>query len=121
MNVLMVETNDVRQSATLALASTLLEVGAEVVGFDPRAGANAKAELPQIRTASDPYDAAAGANDVVLATDWGEFRDLDLARFRNAVAAPVLVDTRNAIDGRGVAGPGFAYVPVGKQTLRPEA
>jgi len=115
------ETDDVRLSPALALASRLLELGAEVVGFDPRAGANAKAELPQMRIASDPYDAADRANAVVLATDWAEFRDLDLARLRNAVAAPVFVDARNTMDGRAVAGAGFAYVPVGKQPLRPEA
>jgi UDPglucose 6-dehydrogenase len=114
-------TDDVRQSPALALARRLLELGAGVVGFDPRAGANAKAELPGLRIATDPYDAAAGANAVVLATDWAEFRDLDLARLRNAVAAPVFVDARNAMDGHAVAGAGFAYVPAGKQPLRPEA
>ena len=93
------ETDDVRLSPALALASRLLELGAEVVGFDPRAGANAKAELSELRIATDPYDAAAGANAVVLATDWAEFRDLDLARLRNAVATPVFVDARNAMDG----------------------
>jgi UDPglucose 6-dehydrogenase len=63
----------------------------------------------------------AGASAVVLATDWAEFRDLDFARLRSAVAAPVFVDARNAIDGRAVPGSGFAYVPMGKQPLRPEA
>jgi UDPglucose 6-dehydrogenase len=115
------ETDDVRLSPALALASRLLELGAEVVGFDPRAGANAKAELSELRIAADPYDAAAGANAVVLATDWAEFRDLDLARLRSAVANPVFVDARNTMDGRAVAGAGFAYLPVGKQPLRPEA
>ena len=114
------ETDDVRLSPALALASRLLELGAEVVGFDPRSGANAKAELPGLRIATDPYDAAAGADAVVLATDWAEFRDLDLARLRNAVAAPVFVDARNAMDGRALAGAGFVYVPVGKRPLRPE-
>jgi UDPglucose 6-dehydrogenase len=115
------ETDDVRLSPALALASRLLELEAEVVGFDPRAGANAKTELPELRIATDPYDAAAGASAVVLATDWAEFRDLDLARLRNAVAAPVVIDARNAMDGRAVVGAGFAYVPVGKPPLRPEA
>ena len=113
------ETDDVRQSPALALASRLLELGAEVVGFDPRAGANAKAELPELRIATDPYDAAAGANAVVLATDWAEFRDLDLVRLRNAVAAPVFVDARNAMDGRAVAGAGFCCRSASR--LLPEA
>jgi UDPglucose 6-dehydrogenase len=115
------DTDDVRLSPALALARRLVELGAEVVGFDPRAGANAKAELPELRIATDPYDAAAGATAVVLATDWAEFRDLDLARLRNAVTAPVFVDARNAMDGGAVVRAGFAYVPVGKQPLHPEA
>ena len=114
------ETDDVRLSPALALASRLLELGADVVGFDPRSGANAKAELPGLRIATDPDDAAAGVDAVVLATAWTEFRDLDLARLRNAVAAPVFVDARNAMDGRALAGAGFVYVPVGRRPLRPE-
>jgi UDPglucose 6-dehydrogenase len=111
------KTDDVRLSPALVLANRLLELGAEVVGFDPRAGANAKAELPELRVATDPYDAAAGANAVVLATDWADFRDLDLARLRNAVAAPVFVDARNAMDGRAVADVGFAYLSVGRRPI----
>ena len=114
------QTDDVRLSPALALASGILELGAEVVGFDPRAGANAKAELPELSIATDPYDAAAGAHAIVLATDWAEFGELDLDRLRAAVATPVFLDARNAMDGRAVAAAGFAYVPVGKQPLPPQ-
>ena len=107
-------TDDVRQPA-LALASRLLELGAEVVGFDPRAGANAKAELPELRIATDPYDAAAGANAVVLATDWAEFRDLDLARLRNAVPLPS--SSMPATRWRGARSQAPACVRAGRRRL----
>ena len=115
------ETDDVRPSPALALAELLLDAGADVVGFDPRAGATAKAEVPQLRIAADPYDAAEGANAIVLATAWPEFHQLDWARLREAVASPVFVDARNALDGASVVGGGFAYVSVGRPPLRPEA
>ena len=112
-------TDDVRLSPALALATRLAELGAEVAGYDPRAGSNAKAELPALRIAADPYDAAGGANAVVLATEWDEFRFLDLRRLRRAVATPVLVDARNALDGRTVAAAGFAYRSVGRPAVDP--
>jgi UDPglucose 6-dehydrogenase len=114
-------TDDVRLSPALALAGRLLELGAEVAGYDPRAASNAKAELPAIRVGADPYDAAEGANAVVLATEWDEFVSLDLDRLRDAVATPILVDARNALDGRTVAAAGFAYHSVGRPPLEPTA
>jgi UDPglucose 6-dehydrogenase len=112
-------TDDVRLSPALALAIRLAELGAEVAGYDPRAGSNAKAELPALRVGADPYDAAEGANAVVLATEWDEFRSLDLRRLRGSVATPVFVDARNALDGRTIATFGFAYRSVGRSALDP--
>ena len=112
-------TDDVRQSPALALAARLQEQGADVAGFDPLASANAKVELPQIRIATDVYDAADRANVVVLATAWPEFQRLDLSRLRHVVASPTFVDARNAMDGRAVVDAGFAYVSVGRPPLRP--
>jgi UDPglucose 6-dehydrogenase len=112
-------TNDVRLSPALALAARLLELGTDVSGYDPRAGSNAKAELPSLRVGADPYDAAEGANAVVLATEWDEFRSLDLDRLRQAVATPLFVDARNALDGRAVAASGFAYRSVGRPSVDP--
>jgi UDPglucose 6-dehydrogenase len=112
-------TDDVRMSPALALAARFHELGAEVSGYDPRAGSNAKAELPSLRVGADPYDAAEGANAVVLATEWDEFRSLDLDRLRQAVATPLFVDARNALDGRAVAASGFAYRSVGRPSVDP--
>ena len=113
------ETDDVRQSPALALASRLLELGAEVVGFDPRAGANAKAELGA-RIATDPYDAAAGANAVVLATDWAEFAPLisTASETRWPLPSSSMPATRWRARGRRRR---FAYVPVGKPPSPPGA
>ena len=117
----MPQTDHVRLSPALALAELLLDAGADVVGFDPRAGANAKAVVPQLRIAADPYDAAGGANAIVLATAWPELHELEWASLREAVASPVFLDARNVIDGASVVGGGFAYVSAGRPPLRLEA
>jgi UDPglucose 6-dehydrogenase len=108
------DTDDVRFSPALALARRLLTAGARVVGFDPRAMANAKQELPELEMASDPYEAATEAHCVVLATEWEEFRRLDLAALRAVMTYPVLVDGRNALDPVRVAAAGFTYHPMGR-------
>ncbi|HEY7659041.1 MAG TPA: UDP-glucose/GDP-mannose dehydrogenase family protein [Actinomycetota bacterium] len=114
------ETDDIRLSPALALAARLLELGAEVAGYDPRAAANAKAEVPDLVIAPDPYAAAEGAHAIVLATEWSELVELDPGRLRAAVAQPVLIDARNALDGAAFAEAGFEYRPIGRPALRPD-
>jgi UDPglucose 6-dehydrogenase len=112
-------TDDVRFSPAVALARALLAEGARVVGFDPAAGANARADLPELEIAASPYEAAAGADCIVLCTAWAEFRDLDLGALRRAVASPVFVDGRNLLPPEAVARAGFAYQPVGRPSVMP--
>lgn len=114
------ETDDVRLSPALALAARLLELGAEVVGYDPRSGDNAKLALPELQVASDAYGAAEGAHAVVVATEWSEFAELDLDKLRASVAHAVLIDGRNALDGGALIRAGFEYHSVGRPSLRPE-
>ncbi len=107
-------TDDVRFSPALALARRLLEEGARVVGFDPVASANAKADVPELEIAADPYDAAAEADCLVLCTAWEEFRRLDLARLKTVMVHPVMVDGRNAFDPDEMRAAGWAYYPTGR-------
>jgi UDPglucose 6-dehydrogenase len=110
-------TDDVRFSPALALAERLLAAGARVVGFDPQAAVGAKQEVPRLEIARDAYEAATGAHCLVLATEWEEFRDLDLGRLREVMAYPVIVDGRNALDGDAVVAAGFAYYPTGRPAV----
>jgi UDPglucose 6-dehydrogenase len=114
-------TDDVRFSPSLALAGRLLASGARVVGYDPRAGANAKDELPDLEVVNDAYAAASGAHCLVVATDWEEFRALDLDTLRSVMAYPVLVDGRNLLDPSAVAAAGFSYYPTGRPPSFPRA
>lgn len=108
------DTDDVRSSPALALASKLLASGAEVVGYDPQAGPLAKEEVPALELATDPYEAARGAHCVVLATEWEEFRHLDLGALRDVMAHPVVVDGRNLFDPVEMEVAGFWYYPTGR-------
>jgi UDPglucose 6-dehydrogenase len=106
-------TDDVRAAPALALAERLLADGARVVGFDPLAGDQARRVLPALEVASDPYAAAEGAHCALIATEWPEFRDLDLVRLGSAMAARTLVDGRNMIDPACARAAGFDHFAVG--------
>jgi UDPglucose 6-dehydrogenase len=112
-------TDDVRLSPALSLARRLLASGARVVGYDPVASANAKAELPELELAADPYEAASEAHCLVVCTEWKEFASLQLDRLRALMAYPVVVDGRNIFDSASMREAGFAYYPTGRPPAVP--
>ena len=107
-------TDDVRESRSLVLCERLLADGATVRAHDPVALALGVAEVPGILAATDAYDAAAGADLVVLATEWNQYRMLDLARLRECVARPAFLDMRNVYDRDRMVAAGFSYEGVGR-------
>ncbi|MDP9069118.1 MAG: UDP-glucose/GDP-mannose dehydrogenase family protein [Actinomycetota bacterium] len=108
------ETDDVRFAPALAVARRLLAEGARVVGWDPEAGGPAKAEVPDLEVASDVFDALEGAHCAVVCTEWNEIRSIDLARVKDAMAYPVIVDGRNVFEPAQMAQLGFTYYPTGR-------
>ena len=110
-------TDDTRFSPALGLARRLLDAGANVVGYDPQAGANAKMEVPDLEIAIDAYEACAGAHCAVIATEWQEIADLDLGRVAEAMVHPVIVDGRNVFDPTVMQEMGFTYCPVGRASI----
>ncbi len=110
-------TDDVRFAPALVLARLLQAEGAHVLGYDPKAGANAKANLPELEIAVDPYEAAAGAHCVVLCTEWDEFRTLDLGRLKDTMAHALIVDGRNLFDPDAMRDHGLAFYPTGRPAV----
>ena len=108
------DTDDVRFSPSLVLARRLLDEGADVVGYDPHAGANAKSELQELTVAPSAYEAVEGAHCLVVCTEWDEFRSLDLERVRTLLAQPVVVDARNLFDPTEMRAMGFIYQGAGR-------
>jgi UDPglucose 6-dehydrogenase len=110
-------TDDVRFAPALALARMLIGAGAQLVAYDPAAMEAAIAEVPELTTAVDPYEAAAGAHCLVVATEWSEFAELDLERIRETMAYPVVVDARNLYEPRRMDALGFSYYPTGRKPI----
>jgi UDPglucose 6-dehydrogenase len=108
------ETDDIRESPAIAVVSDLRDAGAAVRAFDPAAMENARSVLPDIHYADDAYDCAAGADFVVLATEWNEFRALDLARLAGGMRSKTMVDLRNVYDPKAMRDAGWPYTGVGR-------
>jgi len=112
------ETDDMRESPVIPIAEGLVERGARVRAFDPAAMDVARPLLPpEIEYCQSAYEAARGADGLVIATEWNQFRALELERLRELLARPLIVDLRNLYEPERVAAAGLRYVSVG----RPEA
>jgi len=107
-------TNDIRESSSIAIIQGLLTMGAKVKAFDPAAMEEAKAVLPGVEYGKDAYDVAKGADALVLATEWNQFRRLDLQRIKNLLKNPIFIDLRNVYDPDQMKRLGFNYCGVGR-------
>ncbi|HMK51611.1 MAG TPA: UDP binding domain-containing protein, partial [Thermodesulfobacteriota bacterium] len=107
-------TNDIRESSSIAIIQGLLAMGAKVKAFDPGAMEETKAVLPEIGYGKDAYDVAEGADALVLATEWNQFRRLDLQRIKRLLKNPVFIDLRNVYDPEQMKRLGFNYCGVGR-------
>jgi UDPglucose 6-dehydrogenase len=108
------ETDDIRESPALAVVRDLLAAGANVRAFDPAAMPNTRAAFPDLHYAKDAYDAADGADFLVLATEWNAFRALDLPRLSRLLKSRTMIDLRNVYDPREMKAAGWKYVGVGR-------
>lgn len=110
------ETDDMRESPAVDIIRALVARGAHVKAFDPVAMRAAQAVLPQIEYAADEYDAALGADALILLTEWNQFRALDLERIRTLLRQPKIADLRNIYEPEQMRALGFTYVGVGRGT-----
>jgi UDPglucose 6-dehydrogenase len=108
------ETDDMRDSPTIPIIRGLQERGAKVQAYDPQATENAKTIFTGVTYCADAYATAEGADVLVLATEWNEFRALNFERVMKALRQPVVVDLRNVYDANRMAALGFKYTSVGR-------
>jgi UDPglucose 6-dehydrogenase len=109
------ETDDMRDSPSIPIVSRLIEDGAIVRAFDPEGMQQARPLLPDaVVYCRDALDAAAGADVLVLITEWNEFRALSPVRLRDAMRGRVLVDLRNVYDPVAMRHSGFTYFGIGR-------
>ncbi len=108
-------TDDVRDSPALELVERLVIEGASVCAFDPAAMARAAQTLPAgtVTYAHDAYAACAGADALLILTEWPEFAQLDLARVRRLLKLPIVLDGKNLLDPAAAKAAGLHYFGVG--------
>ncbi|PYQ14543.1 MAG: UDP-glucose 6-dehydrogenase [Acidobacteria bacterium] len=107
-------TSDIRESPAIRIIQDLLKEGAHVRAFDPVAIPDASRVLQGVEYGSDEYDTAAGCDVLVLATEWNQFRNLDLPRIRAIMNNPTMVDLRNVYEPEDLLRQGFRYAGVGR-------
>jgi len=107
-------TNDIRESSAITIIEILLEKGARVRAYDPAAMEEARAVLPDVEFGKDPYDVAQGCDALVLATEWNQFRRLDLQQIKGLLKTPIFIDLRNVYDPDQMKRLGFNYCGVGR-------
>lgn len=108
-------TDDMRDSPSLTIVPAMIGGGATVRVVDPQGHREGKALLPGVHWLTDAYEAAKGADLVVILTEWNEFRALDLQRLANEMATPRMADLRNIYSPRDALSAGFrAYECVGR-------
>ena len=115
-------TDDMRDSPSLAILPRLAAAGATIRAFDPEGMAEAKKLLPTIVYCEDAYATMAGADALVLLTEWNAFRALDLARVGNLLATPMVIDLRNVYEPHEMVAAGLSYVSIGRpaRSARPQ-
>jgi UDPglucose 6-dehydrogenase len=108
-------TDDLRESPAVSIAKDLKRHGANVRAYDPAATSTAKSEIPGVALCEDVESVARGADALVIATEWNQFRNLDLHKLKKLVKNPLLIDLRNIYQPERVRESGFEYIGVGQR------
>jgi UDPglucose 6-dehydrogenase len=114
------QTDDIREAPALVIIEELLKMGARIQAYDPKAMKATReyiGENPQITYHKNNYEAANGADAVVLVTEWGVFREPDFEQLKSIMKQPVIFDGRNQYDPNRIAQKGFVYYSIGRQAV----
>lgn len=115
-------TDDIRESPAILLVQMLLQEGCTIAAYDPAAMERAREVLNgSVEFVSGPYEAARGADALLILTEWDEFASLDLNRLNTQLKYPIVVDGRNLYDPETMSAHGLTYYSVGRQTVAPDA
>jgi UDPglucose 6-dehydrogenase len=109
------DTDDLREAPALDIIRALQRRGVRVRAYDPVVREGAAGLPARVTFAENAYDAAKGADALVIVTEWNEFRRLDLARIRRVMRRRAIVDLRNIYDPASVRKLGFDYTSVGRR------
>ncbi|MHC1784269.1 MAG: UDP-glucose/GDP-mannose dehydrogenase family protein [Anaerolineaceae bacterium] len=113
-------TDDIREAPALELMHLLQNEGAHIRAYDPQAMENAALTLQRVTLCENPYQVAEGADALVLATDWNEFKQIDFTKIHPLMRQPVIMDGRNLWDPDYLRSLGFNYFGVGRGINKPK-
>ncbi len=113
-------TDDIRESPALPIVQGLLDRGASVRAFDPVAMDGCRPLWPAVHFCENAYEAAEGADALVIVTEWNQFRKLELDRLQAGLRRPLVIDLRNLYEPEKMAAAGFEYVSIGRPEARPK-
>ena len=116
------DTDDLRSSVAIDLIADMLREGAHVSVYDPKGMEKAREikELAGATFANSPLEAVEGAEALVLATEWDEFANVDLAAVKETMSTPMVFDGRNLFDPKTMATLGFFYHSIGRSRVAPK-
>jgi UDPglucose 6-dehydrogenase len=114
-------TDDIRESPALFLVQALLQEGSKITAYDPAAMERTQEMMSSAITfTNSAYEAAHGADALLILTEWEEFANLDLDRLRQELKYPIVIDGRNLYDPQIMAAQGFTYYSVGRAAAHPD-
>jgi len=113
-------TDDMRDSPSLAIVPALQQAGASVRAYDPEGMGEAHKLLDGVVFCAGAYEAMEGADALVIVTEWNEFRALDLARVKALLKSPTVIDLRNIYKPGDMAEAGFYYSSIGRGPAEPQ-
>lgn len=108
------DTDDMREAPSITVINALKKDGAEITAYDPIAMSNAKKIIKSIDYAKDPYSCVKNADILVIMTEWGEFKKLDLKKLKSYMNGNFLIDGRNIYEPKDAKNAGFSYTGVGR-------
>lgn len=108
-------TDDIRKSPAIDIIKLLLKESAHIKCFDPLAMDNTKKILPNLTYCQDEYETACDSDALVIATEWNQFRNLDLLKIKKLLKSPILLDLRNLYEPATLKSLGFIYEGVGRK------
>lgn len=114
------KTDDVREAPALVIISRLLELGAEIMAYDPEGISNFKMSLEEsnvLKYVENSYDALEGADALIICTEWNEFRNPNFKKMKELMASPVIFDGRNIFKSSEMVAHGFAYHSIGRPSV----
>ncbi|HYY35099.1 MAG TPA: UDP binding domain-containing protein, partial [Candidatus Binatia bacterium] len=116
------DTDDTRSSVAIELVADLLREGAHVLVYDPKGMHKARTikAIAEAEFASSALEAVNDAEALVIATEWNEFANVDLAVVKEKMRTPIVFDGRNLLDPETMRRLGFHYYSIGRASVKPQ-